>query len=341
MTDASHVPPAEKPKSRIVAALLGLVAPGFGQVFVGHTLRGVVWAALPIVLFTLFMIVAHEPSTTTVFAALGGSAFLAYVGAIIDVAVMPVARHRPASTAAVVAFAVAPILLSPMVAMTLRVLVVEAFKVPSGAMIPTIAVGDHLFVDKAVYRGRAPRRGEVFVFQYPEHPDQDFVKRAIAVAGDKLEVREGHPILNGWEVPSCAVGPWSYHDEIEGASHAGELFVEFLEASAYLVFFDKGAPTSAYQGPYTAGPGETWVMGDNRNNSHDSRMWFGGTGGGVPAALVKGRARLVWLSPNAKHGGVDLAGDPIAPSPELAAPLATCLARRPPLASTTPPPAAH
>jgi signal peptidase I len=341
MTDVTEVPPAEKPKSRIVAVLLGLVAPGFGQVFVGHTLRGVAWAALPMVLFALFMTVAREPSTTAVFAALGGSAFLAYAGAIVDVARMPARKHRPTSTAAVIAFAVAPILLSPVVAMTLRLFVLEAFKVPSGAMIPTIAVGDHLFVDKAVYRGRAPRRGEVFVFRYPEHPDQDFVKRAIAVAGDKLEVREGHPVLNGWEVPSCAVGPWAYRDEVEGAAHEGELFVEFLEASAYLVFFDKGAPTSAYQGPYTAAPGETWVMGDNRNNSHDSRMWFGGQGGGVPAALVKGRARLVWLSPSAAHGGVDLAGDPVAPSPELSAPLATCLARRPAPGSTTPPPPIH
>ena len=330
--------PPEKPKSRLVAALLGVVAPGFGQVFVGRTLRGAVWAGVPFVLFALFVAFAREPSTKVVFAVLGGSAFVAYVGAMVDVALMPVRKHRPTSTVAVVAFAVAPILVAPVVAMTLRFFVVEAFKVPSGAMIPTIAVGDHLFVDKSVYRGRAPRRGEVFVFKYPEHPDQDFVKRAIAVSGDTLEARGGHPIINGWEVPSCLVGHYRYVDGYDETSHEGALFVEFLEAEAYLVLFDKTAPESGYQGPYRAGPGETWVMGDNRNNSHDSRMWFGGQGGGVPASHVKGRARLIWLSPFASHQGADLAADPVAPSPELAAPLAKCLANRPPAAKTTPPP---
>jgi signal peptidase I len=248
-----------------------------------------------------------------------------------------VQRHRPTVIAAVIAFAVAPIVVAPLVAVALRVLVVEAFKVPSGAMIPTIAVGDHLFVDKAVYRGRMPRRGEVFVFEYPEHPEQDFVKRAIAIGGDKLEARNGHPVINGWEVPSCSVGSYHYTESFDGSAHEGDLFVEFLEASAYLVLFDKSAPVTDYQGPYYARPGETWVMGDNRNNSHDSRVWFGGAGGGVPASHVKGRARLIWLSPSGSHQGADLAGDPVAPSPELAAPLADCLAKRPPLAKTTPP----
>lgn len=331
-------PPREKPRSRLVAALLGLLAPGLGQVFVGHTVRGILWAGVPLVVVALFFVFAREPSMMTVFGVIGIVGLISYAGSVIDVVIMPVEKHRPMSIAAVVAFAVAPILLSPVIAMTLRMFVVEAFKIPSGAMIPTIEVGDHVFVDKAVYRSRRPRRGEVFVFRYPEHPDQDFVKRAIAVAGDKLEVRGGHPVINGWEVPSCLVGSYRYADSVDGTPHDGDVFVEFLEASAYLVMFDKSAPLGDdYQGPYKAGPDETWVMGDNRNNSHDSRMWFGGTGGGVPTSHVKGRARLVWLSPSGAHQGVDLAADPVAPSPELAAPLAKCLAGRPDVSKTTPP----
>jgi signal peptidase I len=331
-------PPApERPKSRVVAALLGLVAPGMGQVFLGHPLRGAAWLVAPFVPLTLFIAFAREPSLSTVMAVMGGVALVAYFGAVIDAALIPVRRQRPTSIPAVIAFAVAPIVLAPVVALTLRIFVVEAFKVPSGAMIPTIAVGDHLFADKLVYRGRLPRRGEVFVFRYPEHPDQDFIKRAIAIAGDKLEARGGHPVINGWEVPSCLVGRYRYAESTDGTAHDGDLYVEFLEASAYLVLFDKSALGADYQGPYYAGPGETWVMGDNRNNSHDSRMWFGGQGGGVPASHVKGRARLIWLSESASHQGVDLAGAPVAPSAELAAPLARCLSGRPPLAKTTPP----
>ena len=327
--------PPEKPKSRVVAALLSLVAPGVGHAFVGHPLRGAIWLLGPLVVGLLFVVLVSEPSSGRVFVILGGAIFVGYAGAVVDVLAMPARKHRPTSTAAVIAFVVAPILLAPIVAITLRALVIEAFKVPSGAMIPTIAVGDHLFVDKAVYRKRLPKRGEVFVFQYPEHPEQDFVKRAIAIGGDRLEVRGGHPIINGWEVPSCAVGAYHYTESVDESAHEGDLFVEFLEASAYLVFFDKQAPSADYQGPYTASAGETWVMGDNRNNSHDSRLWFGGVGGGVGASLVKGLARMIWLSPNAAHQGADLAGDPVAPSPELAAPLAKCLATRPP--QTTPP----
>jgi len=335
MDDRSQ--PQEKPKSRVIAALLSLIAPGVGHAFVGRSLRGVVWFAAPLMLAVLSLAVAREPSIKAVFAILGASLFLGYSGAIIDVLVMPPHRHRQTSLPGVIAFVVAPLLLAPMAALTLRKLVVEAYKMPSGSMIPTLMVGDHLFVDKAVYRSRAPRRGEVFVFKYPEHPEQDFVKRAIAVSGDRLEVRGGHPIINGWVVPSCAIGTYRYTESGDRSEHEGDLFMEFLEGSAYLVLFDPSAPQTDYQGPYHAGPGETWVMGDNRNNSHDSRVWFGGTGGGVPASHVKGHARLIWLSANEAHRGSDLAGDPVAPSPELAAPIAKCL-RNPPENTTPPPP---
>ncbi len=194
------------------------------------------------------------------------------------------------------------------VAMALRAFVLEAFKIPSGSMIPTLQVGDHIFVNKFTY-GPAipythtrlwsrmpPERGDVIVFAYPEHPEQDFIKRVIAIPGDKLEARGGHPILNGWEVPSCYAGPYSYTEGQEGGRHEGELFVEFLEDEAFLTLYDRQSPQTDYQGPFYVKPGEVWVMGDNRNNSHDSRVWWGGQGGGVPFENVKGRALFVWLS---------------------------------------------
>jgi signal peptidase I len=200
------------------------------------------------------------------------------------------------------------ILVAVCVAMALRAFVVEAFKIPSGSMIPTLQVGDHIFVNKFTY-GPAipwthsrlwsrmpPERGDVMVFAYPEHPEQDFIKRVIALPGDKLEARGGHPILNGWEVPSCYAGQYSYVDAQDVAKHEGELFVEFLEDEAYLTFYDRGSVLSDYQGPFYVKPGEVYVMGDNRNNSHDSRMWWGGQGGGVPFENIKGRALFVWLS---------------------------------------------
>ena len=254
------------------------------------------------------------------------------------------------------------ILVAIAVAMALRAFVVEAFKIPSGSMIPTLQVGDHIFVNKFTYgpaipwtKSRLwsrmpPERGDVMVFAYPEHPDQDFIKRVIAIPGDKLEARGGHPIINGWEVPSCSAGNYSYVDAQDGSRHEGEMFVEFLEDEAYLTFYDRSGLQADYHGPFYAKPGEVWVMGDNRHNSHDSRMWWGGQGGGVPFENIKGRALFVWLSVADQmdwsrifapvmgrppgHGPLGA----LAPAMKAADPkIDTCLKNRPPLEQTRPP----
>jgi signal peptidase I len=223
------------------------------------------------------------------------------------------------------------ILMAVAVAFTLRAFVIEAFKIPSGSMIPTLMVGDHIFVNKfsygpavpythaRVWTSMPPRRGDVIVFAFPEHPEQDFIKRVIAIEGDKLEARNGHPIINGWEVPSCLVGPWAYSDyDSPITRHEGELYVEYLGNESFLTFYDHASGVfPEVQGPYFAKKGEVWVMGDNRNNSHDSRMWFGGQGGGVPFENIRGRALFVWLS--VSDNGIDWSreGAPVMGRPRL------------------------
>jgi signal peptidase I len=248
------------------------------------------------------------------------------------------------------------ILMAVAVAFALRTFVIEAFKIPSGSMIPTLMVGDHIFVNKfsygpaipfthaRVWTSMPPLRGDVMVFAFPEHPEQDFIKRVIAIEGDKLEARGGHPIINGWEVPSCRVGTWAYSDyEAPISRHEGDLYVEYLGNDSYLTFYDRASGLfPEYQGPYFAKAGEVWVMGDNRNNSHDSRMWFGGRGGGVPFENIRGRALFVWLS--LSDNGIDWSreGAPVMGLPRLPPAakglepqLDRCLAQRP--AVTTPP----
>lgn len=251
------------------------------------------------------------------------------------------------------------------VALLLRAFVVEAFKIPSGSMLPTLQISDHIFVNKFTYgptvpfsKGRLfsnlpPERGDVVVFEYPDeetqNPRQNFIKRALAVPGDILETKGGHPLINGWEVPYCRVGRYSF-DQETGYAKEGELFVEFLHDHSYLTLYEHYSEDEPprREGPYVVAEGEFWVLGDNRNSSSDSRRWRQGRGAGVPFDNVKGRAMFVWLSFNDLGRdalGVtwdrlftNVMGTPRLPkeaSPELKKGIERCLADRP--RNTTPP----
>ncbi len=208
------------------------------------------------------------------------------------------------------------ILVAVGVALLLRTFVVEAFKIPSSSMVPTLLVGDHIFVNKfsygpaipythaRIWTHMPPERGDVMVFAYPENMEQDFIKRVIALPGDRLETKEGHPVINGWDVPSCLVGEYAYDDaETLPPHHEGDLFIEYLGDESYLTFYDRSKDPQLNHGPWIVPQGQVYVMGDNRNNSHDSRAWFGGAGGGVPFDNIRGRALFVWLS--YRETGVD------------------------------------
>lgn len=251
------------------------------------------------------------------------------------------------------------------VALLLRMFVVEAFKIPSGSMLPTLQIQDHIFVNKFAYGPLVPgsptrvldrmppRRGDVVVFEFPYPPPgsrgDDYIKRVIAVEGDVFTVENGHPVINGWRVPSCRVGAYVYREGEDPDDRRGVLYVEHLGESSYLTLYRNDADDLGgreVEGPYTVQTGEFWVLGDNRDNSSDSRAWRDGRGGGVPYPNVKGRAMFVWLSfDNAGRVPFErlfhrVMGAPILPKgapPETLARIQECLATRP--AETLPPPA--
>ncbi len=249
------------------------------------------------------------------------------------------------------------ILVAVAVALLLRAFVLEAFKIPSGSMLPTLQLQDHIFVNKLVYgpmipftqsriyQRLPPARGDVMVFEYPDpeaNPRPDYIKRVIALPGDTLEVVGGHPVINGWKVPSCSAGSLEY-EEGEGIRKRGELFVEYLGDYSYLTLYEENHP-ELEEGPYHVAPGEVWVLGDNRHNSSDSRAWNHRLGAGVPFDNVKGKALFVWLSfgqngwPTVDRLFVSVMGKPRLPAGapvELTRGIERCLAARP--AHATPP----
>lgn len=231
--------------------------------------------------------------------------------------------------------------LTVVVPVLLRVLVLEAFKIPAGSMYPSLLVGDHVFITKWGYGCEAcqPERGGLFVFQYPdpdrEAPAVDYVKRVVALPGDTLEVNQGAPVINGWQVPRCRLG----HVDVEQpeGEHGYELFVEFLAGSAYLVSHED-LREEGRQGPYRVPEREAWVLGDNRMNSSDSRVWGMGKGAGVPFESFHGAVRLLWL-PAERAGWIDPRSPELPEEAQALAPqLARCLAAAPSLAESTPPP---
>jgi signal peptidase I len=164
----------------------------------------------------------------------------------------------------------------------------RSYKMPSGSMFPTFPLESKFVADTSA---RTPARGEVWVLHSPEHPEQEFVKRVVGLGGDRVEMRGDALMVNAKPVRSCTVG--AYSPVFDGAPHPGRLVLEQLEVSAYLTFLED-LPTA---GPGPAGPwwvpaGEVFVIGDNRQNSFDSRMWKGGIGAGAAQSLLIGRAEV-------------------------------------------------
>ena len=193
------------------------------------------------------------------------------------------------------------------VALLLRAFVIEAFKIPSPSMVPTLRIGDHIFVNKFIYglripltkikifQGNHPKRGEVIVFIFPEDPSKDYIKRVIGIPGDKIEIRDDIIYVNGKPNPRQLSRDITVLNSIPG-SYEYELYNEKDGETDHLVLYRPNWPILDRFGPITVPENSLFVMGDNRDNSSDSRLWR--TTNFVPINYVKGKALVIWLSLN-------------------------------------------
>ncbi len=155
------------------------------------------------------------------------------------------------------------IIIAVVAAFLIRGFVVQAFKIPSGSMIPTLKIGDHILVNKFIFWFEKPQRGDIIVFKYPRDESKDFIKRVVGLPGEWVEMKGTTVYVNGKPLDE----PYArYNPNIRNRVDFGPVFVS---------------------------PGRLFMMGDNRDNSMDSRYW-----GLLDIRKIKGKAFLIYFSWN-------------------------------------------
>lgn len=197
-----------------------------------------------------------------------------------------------------------------LIAVVVRSFVIAPFKIPSSSMIPTLEIGDYLFVLRYSYGFRIPftdiqiapspaRRGDVAVFDYPEDRSKDYIKRIVGVPGDEIRYVDNRLYINGEELPLKYMERYAYFTQY-GSVMQSERFEEAMPGLTHDVLREKNPhPRALLEGVWTVPEGHYFAMGDNRNNSRDSRAW-----GFVPQGYLVGKAAIVWWSWDHAKGGV-------------------------------------
>ena len=205
--------------------------------------------------------------------------------------------------------------LALLIVFMIRSSIIEAFKIPSGSMMPTLHIGDHIFVNKFAYglkipfsdivtdhpiyliNREPPKHGDIIVFMYPKDESFYYIKRVVGIPGDTVEVRNKILYLNEKPVArEPMTGPGSEAilkslDDPKYSPNNMDLYMEHLDQADHQMMLDKNNFLGESSGPVTVPPNSLFVMGDNRDFSNDSRFW-----GFVPMRNVKGKAFVIWLS---------------------------------------------
>lgn len=190
----------------------------------------------------------------------------------------------------------------------LRSFIAEPFRIPSGSMMPTLLIGDFILVTKFTYGIRIPvinkkiiqmnepARGDAVVFRYPKNPSVDYIKRVIGLPGDHIIYKDKKLTINGKLMKQVSLG--RYQGIGQGKTMTGsEILTEDLNSVEHDILINHNAPN--IKGTFIVPKGHYFVMGDNRDNSNDSRYW-----GTVPEENLVGKAFFIWMNWDWENTGV-------------------------------------
>ncbi len=297
-------PAARQPRRPLLALFAGLLLPGLGHVYAGDPARGTGWllsVALPVP--AAAWLALHGPRALMSLLMLAGvtTAFACYVASIKSAyrltRLPSTSPPGPWNRAHVylACFVLGHLLvLSPLAGLT-RDHLVETFKVPSASMIPALLPGDRFFADKRVGHRGGPRlrRGDIAVFVYPNDRTSLYVKRVVGLPGDRVEIDGRQVKVNGTSIVGAELHALG-SPELDRQLTDHRAFRETLDGRSYVALWRQGVAEPLA----TVVPnGQVFVLGDNRDESRDSRRF-----GTLPLVDVTGVATQVWLSESGESG---------------------------------------
>ncbi len=263
-----------KPRKLWLAVLLSILVTGLGHIYSGKVQKGLFlyFFQAIVLIFILSSVVFYTNIFSYIFAFISGIAFIIYCAAD----ALKAARFGKISYSLkrynrwyvyMLCYILANIIIQPVVTHLVKENTIKAYKIPSGAMLPTIFIGDQILVNRFIYKSHSPEVGDIIVFEYPKDPKTEYIKRIVAIGGDQLEILNKILIVNGIE-----------QNEIYG-KHGDSIIL------------NKDTSPRDNFGPITVPNNSVFVMGDNRDNSYDSRFW-----GVVRLDQIKGRAISIYWS---------------------------------------------
>jgi len=288
-----------------LAVMLSLIMPGLGQIYCGKIVRGLLLtflASLPLSLITLLLSMQKTPFMLAIVLVGLFTSMLVQLIAIIDSGY--IAKHtRPDYELKDYNRWYVYVLLVFMgvggameTATHIKTNYIEAFRVPMASCYPTIVPNDRILANKSAYKTKDPRRGDTIVFICPENRQWNWIKRVIAVAGDTIEIKDGELYVNDEKLLRQKLAQSvldSIRVKVKGKPLEGDIFEETNGDAKYKILLATSIPEKAKTSPdfpkTTVPKYHCFVLGDNRNNSRDSRHV-----GPIPLATIKGRADYLY-----------------------------------------------